>query len=397
MKKLFSAIFALIIIVLGIYLYDYYSGYAVTEFVNNALYGEVITVEEPNKTLPQTLNTELYSTLTEEEQGIYDRLYNGVSNHKSIIPLNARGMESTDRLFEIYDIMLAEHPEIFWAGRSPVYYSAGYIKAEYIYSAQEAIDKRQLIEKRADEILSAIDGSPYEKSLKIFNWVVNNTEYDFEHMETAGRYPTLSNLEGPLLYGKAICGGYAKAYQYLLQRSGIGALYVSGKTFSDNEWTGHAWVCQQLGDKYYYSDPTWCDCFDAETINGLVSHIYFCVPEAEMKATHKPLDRYSIINATDTKYNYFVKEGLYFDKYDAGKIRARIANNIDENAVGIELKFADKATTDYAVLHLFEYGEIHIILASIDLFGSRINTQSIGYTVNEEHNTIVIIFEKDRR
>lgn len=390
MKKAFIAIIVAVAVSFGIYCYDFNTEYSLTEYVNGIIYGTNDNVQyTADVTAEQTLNTYFSATLSENEKSIYNRIYKGVLNHKDIIPVGFTNEEETQRLFEIYEMVLAEHPELFWVQRTVSYNSSGYLSIKYTLTKEQAV-----IEARADEFLSGLNGTPYEKSVAIFDWVVKSCEYDFDRVDEAGKYPSISNIDGVLLDGKAICGGYARAYQYLLQKAGIGALYITGETKVEEKWIGHAWTCQQIGDKYYYSDPTWCDCFEKETINGLVSHMFFCVSETEISKTHKANEKYAGIATNDSNASYYKINGLYFDKYNSGEIRAAIAKSITHNPVGIELKFADSAVLADAKKHLIDYDEIHIILASIDLFGKNIDPRRIGYVVEENKNVIVIIFEK---
>ena len=53
---------------------------------------------------------------------------------------------------------------------------------------------------------------------------------------------------------QAVCAGYARAVQYLLERLGIPCIYVEGNTIGSSE--GHAWNIVQIGGQYYYVDAT---------------------------------------------------------------------------------------------------------------------------------------------
>ena len=57
-----------------------------------------------------------------------------------------------------------------------------------------------------------------------------------------------------LVEGKSVCAGYARAYQYLMQRLGIPCYYCTGFAGED-----HAWNIVGLDDGYYNVDVTWDD------------------------------------------------------------------------------------------------------------------------------------------
>ncbi len=400
MKKILLTVMTITFVCFGIYAYDVYSGYTLTKLVNSKLYNEPASISLTDKgdteddEASQSLNSYFYSQLDDGEKIIYDRIYNGISAHKTTIPLSLKNDDGTQRAFDIFSMVLAEHPEFFWVSSSASYSAAGYMTIEYIYTTAQSFEKQKQIEEKADEIIGSLSADSYEKSVVIFDWIIGNTEYDFDNMNDVGSHPSISTIEGVFLNGKAICSGYAKAYQYLLQRAGIGALYISGKVMSDNEWTGHAWVCQQFNNDYAFTDPTWCDCFEDVTVGNFISHTYFCVSDDELSATHKKAGQYENLTANCSDYGYYQKNGLYFDEYNAKRIRNAIINQMDEEATGIEFKFSNNEAYLEAVNRLFDNYEIHIILSSIDLFSVKINTQTIGYSCDDKHRVIAIIFEK---
>lgn len=81
------------------------------------------------------------------------------------------------------------------------------------------------------------------------------------------KYVTYGQLEGSAgnLYGafglrKIVCEGYARAYQYLCQRVGLQAIYMTGNAYpNDNIPVNHAWNIVRIDGKYYYADPTFDD------------------------------------------------------------------------------------------------------------------------------------------
>ena len=65
-------------------------------------------------------------------------------------------------------------------------------------------------------------------------------------------------------YHEAVCEGYAKAYQLLMNYLGVPNVYVvgdaSGNTGDSSETVLHAWNLVQMEDgAYYWADPTWTD------------------------------------------------------------------------------------------------------------------------------------------
>ncbi len=397
MKKLCAVILILFFLVWGVYFYDMYSGYSVSKYVTDLVYGDSENediAEQSEKVSDNELNSLLYSRLSEEEQDIYDALYNGICSFKSKIYTGVRSLDNSDTVFSVYHIVLYEHPELFWVDGNSTFSSNGYLTVNYIYDSNTAREKKALIEQKASEIVASVSGeSEYEISLSLFDYIISNTQYDYENVDDMDNYPQLSTIEGVLLDGKAICGGYSRAYQYLLKCAGLASLYISGTANIDGVEESHAWVCQEINGEYYFSDPTWCDAFEKSTKNTFISHTYFCLTGEEMARTHTVNELFGEISATSKDANYFVKEHLYFSEYDAMNIRGAIINEIQENTVGIEFKFSTADAYNDAVASLIDKAEIYTILQTVDLFSINISSYSITYVTDDVNYVLTIIYE----
>ena len=94
--------------------------------------------------------------------------------------------------------------------------------------------------------------SDYQKSEILHDFVDERTEYA---MGTDNQ-----TAYGSLVLGEAVCAGYARAYQLLLQAVGIRCWYVSGHSYDPNgQLIAHAWNLVFLDGKCCYTDVTWDD------------------------------------------------------------------------------------------------------------------------------------------
>lgn len=106
--------------------------------------------------------------------------------------------------------------------------------------------QKKLDEKTAQIVANAKkQPTAYGKIKYIHDWIVNNTEYILDSDEC------VNTADGPLLYGKAVCGGYAAAFNRLAKSLGFDCIYVYNE--------GHAWNKIKLDDKWYNVDVTWDD------------------------------------------------------------------------------------------------------------------------------------------
>ena len=126
------------------------------------------------------------------------------------------------------------------------------------------------------------------------------------------------NLISALVNGQSVCAGYARAYQYLLQKSGIQSVYVHGNSLNDDGWGSHAWNIVRCGDKYCHIDTTYGDDVEDENMLSLGIHdySYFCVDDASIGRDHKISDTLPVPECSSLDLNYYAINGRYFDCYD---------------------------------------------------------------------------------
>ena len=232
-----------------------------------------------------------------------------------------------------------------------------------------------------------------EKSLYLYEYLITNTSYANEAIDNLDNMPWASSLVGVFTMGKCTCTGYAKAYQYLLQLSGINCAVVSGKATTPQGRRSHAWVIQECGGSYYYTDPTWGDCFD-ENNKEYISHSYFCLSESEIEKTHTINHKDILPKCTANKDNYFVKNNLLFSSYSRADIKKALKSCVENGKYYVELKFTNKSAYIDANNELFKQGQIYYILSVMSLKNKNIDVKNIKYSNNDNLCIITIFFDK---
>lgn len=106
------------------------------------------------------------------------------------------------------------------------------------------------------EILSEVvtaEMTQMEKAGALYDYITANVRYDFRYYSDRENMPYESTVAlGALRDGLAICGGYAQAFQTLLDMAGIENYTVSG--VSSGEY--HMWNYVVIDGVGYYCDPT---------------------------------------------------------------------------------------------------------------------------------------------
>ncbi|HKM20834.1 MAG TPA: transglutaminase domain-containing protein, partial [Lachnospiraceae bacterium] len=106
-------------------------------------------------------------------------------------------------------------------------------------------------DKVFDEIVSGVpeNASTYEKYRYLAQVLSERVDYDYSMS-----LPAITAPYG-IITGKMICQGYAEAYQYLCQQTGLWCHTVTGAS----EGTSHAWNLIWLDSGTYHVDVTWAD------------------------------------------------------------------------------------------------------------------------------------------
>lgn len=182
------------------------------------------------------------------------------------------------------------------AGTLAVYYTAGAISS----SAAADRDWRYIsgaAQAEADRItgtLIAAGMSDYDVVKALHDYLVTHCDYDYR-VDT-GNMPFVSHqAEGALLHGTAVCSGYAKAYEALLDAAGI-----PNETITGYAGGYHAWNLVQVDGQWYHVDATW----DDPTTRGgdYVRYTYFLKSDRVM-ASRSHRDWEAVHVCTGTRYD----------------------------------------------------------------------------------------------
>lgn len=295
-----------------------------------------------------------YTTLTAEEKKLYDEIVSGVEGLRyKICDEDAYTLEEWAK---IYGLVYNQEPRLFYMSSKN---KVG--KLFYLTKDAEAINKMQKdIDAVVDKLVQEAAGksSTFEK-LKVFHdYLVLNSTFELKDDANGNYNTTIYNAFGSgAAQGNIQCQGYAKAMQYLCDRSGIRSMVVTGETEAGQS---HAWNVIDVDGAWYNLDCTWDDPILKTPNYKNLRYNYFLIPDkwihdiTHLHVSQKRLSSGGYITyftppaCTETAQNYFVKSGLvYNDKASAdAAIKAEIKRAAEDGSRTAQIMVGSKDVYD---------------------------------------------------
>ena len=234
--------------------------------------------------------------------------------------------------------------------------------------------------------------SDFEAVLRIYENLINLVDYDSISLEKQENSTSsnelaepddLRSIYGTLVNKKAVCAGYSKAFQFLLNQIGIECLYVVGEALNES----HAWNLIKLEGDYYYVDATWGDysnTMQSKNYSDDVHYDYFCITTKELLLDHKLTEKFALPECVSEKCNFYVRTGAFFETYDFEKIRDFVYKAVINGNYSVSIKFKDKIAYNQAKKELVDGTKFYDILQWINLRNDRC-VNSSSYTYSEDH------------
>ncbi len=359
-------------------------------------------IKGPVQRNPEKVLMYAYEQLSESEKAVYKDVVNAVNNFEPCIE-NLSAQVDTDQISRIIDYVDRDHPEMIWFNRGVTYsYDTStriVSKLDFTYclSPEETKKRQGEIKKALKSFVDTVSGamSDYELTLRIYENIIRLVDYDTIGLERQKRFSSpksekpddLRSIYGVFVNNKAVCAGYAKATQYLLNMHGIECTYVTSDT--------HAWNMVKLEGDYYHIDTTWGDGSNTskeKNVSDRISYDCFCITTKELLnlESHVPEDILPLPDCTATKCNYHHRHGLFFKKYDCERIKDIIVECVGNDVFDVTLKFADKKVFREAHKSLIDNGKFSEAVQSASLkTGVRI---SHSYTYNDCKDRLILTF-----
>lgn len=214
----------------------------------------------------------------------YSMEYEGVDFHELLSD------EMQTRIAEAFDSIFNKYPEYMSFTNRMTYKAKGEgdkVTITFVLSSETGMDEETLITYReaffeeSEGIVSGLEtrGLLYEgqtnreKALVLFDWVVQNSEYDNDfHAESYTGYGVYEN-------GLGVCQGYTAAYNALCKIAGLWVEGVGGIADGGE----HIWTRALFAGEDTYIDVTWGDSY----VNSDASNYdFFFVSGDALSETH---------------------------------------------------------------------------------------------------------------
>lgn len=315
-----------------------------------------------------------FQNLSDGQKIVYKQLLDGVNSLEESFQV---WVEEVNDIEPAYHAIMVDHPELFWVdgSTSSRYYASGgpvTVTPGLLVPLDEVPSMRDQLETVADSFVSSIPegADDYTKAKMAYEYIIGTTDYDVmaDHNQ---------NIQSVLLGHVSVCAGYARAYQYLLQKCGVFCSFVEGTIPSRGE--DHAWNIVRMNGEYTFVDVTWGDPTYLGLNNGNVGIVYDYLgltTNEILRDDHVFVNRdmWPVADSIDNSYYY--REGLLFDTADEGVLSASLYAQLADGRYPVVFKFADEASYVAARNRLAE-GEF-LLDAIREVLASR-GTLASGY------------------
>ena len=329
-----------------------------------------------------------YHTLSEDAQIAYTLILNAVDAHPEEIEIPPLDDTEFSAMFQAlsYDnpslLCMENESHIVMRG------AKAYFVPQYVTDAATCRRQTDDLLEKAREIVAQADSLPdaYDQELYFHDYICQNTTYLTQEDDGYTAY-------NALVEGRAVCEGYSRALQLLLDMVGIPNYLATGVGVDDNgSREGHMWNIVTIDGSNYHVDATWDD-LDAEDIHHY-AHTYFNVTDDYIGVNHEEIAP-AENNCNAVAANYYVQNGMCFSAYDDACLQDMAdaaAQSIQDGTYTIEVWFTNEQAYLEAAADLTENQAVYEVLYLAD---RRVAEQvdEVVYVRSDVTRTLQFAFE----
>ena len=227
--------------------------------------------------------------------------------------IECTGILAEKQLFEALTAYKNDHPEVFWLKNTFTYYEydgISYVTYEFSVTGYELAEKKEKFTAEVEKIIemAPMYSSEYERELFVNNYLVDNCYYDEAAAVDDEVIGHENDAYGAIVEGKAVCEGYARAFQIICNRVGLDCVCIAGN--ADN--VGHEWNCVRINGAWYQVDVTWNDSGEPACMND-----YLNLTDEQMYYDHTPDKLFSEISDEDYFSSEYLLGNLFLPECDS--------------------------------------------------------------------------------
>ncbi len=298
-----------------------------------------------------------FSKLSGHEKRVYVEIYRAIQSMAEETMTSSLDVDEIDKCF---NCVMIDNPDFF--------YTDGYkmtrtlvngelesisFSPRYTMTGREILEKEDAIDSYVNKFVADMPDLPdeYSKAKYIFDYLVENTEYDLESENS-------QNICSVFVDNKSVCQGYAMAAKYLADELGVFCTIVYGNAGGEN----HAWNLMRLDGTYCHVDITWGDTSyrnSAEGTDGAMKDYVFLGASDDLIKVNHTVDSIVELPVCDSlDAYYFVREGRYFTEEDHDKLREVFDRAYMDNEEILTVRCADRKVYDDLDEFLFTEGNV---------------------------------------
>ncbi len=337
---------------------------------------------------------------------LYDMILKGVEDYSEEIEIK-RLVYNEEDLMTVIKAIKYDRPDIFWVSWNdwqiltgdsgitimPIYYVNSQIGRKMTGEIEGAV-RRFVFENNSVSSLP-----DYDKVAAVHNWLINNIHYE----ESYNMYPDsekwiLHSAYGALVNGRAVCDGYAAAFNILMERLGVKCVLVDGVTINNIDNEGHQWNIVNIDGKNYHIDVTWDDINiygGGETESGFVSYQYFMLSDEEIRRDHTAELRKAVPKCSEV-FGYYAAIGLEGRRIEEilGTIVAYSVAAVNDGTYTVEFRITDDDGYAFVAKGDFNFSDtLAEINSRLEESGSSMRIDETGYRLagNDVRNALIFV------
>lgn len=353
---------------------------------SNPMYSNTVKV---NKLQPKEASYN-FNRLNDNQKTMYSAIAYAVKDLKNIVNLDNYASNNIDQISEDAKIVMsaffADHPEVFYLNLTyklslskSIVYDKIRIDITYSVKSKSELDEQlNKIEQVMNTYINSLSNkSDFDNELELHDAVAKDVKYYNEVTNVSDVPEEYHTIYGTFIKKQAVCDGFAKSMQLLLDRVNIENIFVTGVI----DKVPHAWNMVKFGNDWYHLDLT-SDKYIKESDGSTktVVHTYFNVTDEMIMKSHTIDSKELNPVASATTYNYYIKTNNYI--YSTQNFESRVKEVVAAQSNSNSLEFAsDVSDVPTKLLN---------ILYDINFNGYKDGGKNVKMKYYNEYNTYIV-------